>query len=213
MIVKFTDGYHFFSIIILTLFSCITNFASPVTNQQMIKLAYFERNDFDQLMEWINDDELLMNWSGSLFSYPLTTKSLEWYIDDVNDINNSDVFIYKALDITTGNTVGHISLGSISKKNKSARISRVLVGGIDSRGKGYCQQMVKNVLKIGFEELKLHRISLGVYNFNLAAISCYQKSGFIIEGTTRDVLNYKGEWWSLIEMSILEDEWKKAYNM
>ncbi len=174
----------------------------------MIKLAYFERSDFDQLMEWIKDDELLMNWSGSLFSYPLTTKSLEWYIDNVNDINNSDAFIYKAVDITTGDTIGHISLGSISRKNKSARISRVLVGGIDCRGKGCCQQMVKAVLKIGFEDLKLHRISLGVYDFNTAAISCYQKSGFVIEGTTRDVLNYKGKWWSLVEMSILEYEWR-----
>lgn len=173
----------------------------------MIVLEYFGRNDFDQLMKWIEDDELLMNWSGSLFSYPLTLKSLEWYIDDVNDINNSDAFIYKAVDVVSGKTVGHISLGSISKKNKSGRISRVLVGGNDNRGRGCCQQMVKAVLKIGFEELQLHRISLGVYDFNTAAINCYKKSGLIVEGITRDVLNFKGNWWSLAEMSILEKEW------
>lgn len=173
----------------------------------MIVLEYFGRNDFDQLMKWIEDDELLMNWSGSLFSYPLTLKSLEWYIDDVNDINNSDAFIYKAVDVVSGKTVGHISLGSISKKNKSGRISRVLVGGNDNRGRGCCQQMVKAILKIGFEELQLHRISLGVYDFNTAAINCYKKSGLIVEGITRDVLNFKGNWWSLVEMSILEKEW------
>ena len=173
----------------------------------MIVLEYFGRNDFDQLMKWIEDDELLMNWSGSLFSYPLTLKSLEWYIDDVNDINNSDAFIYKAVDVVSGKTVGHISLGSISKKNKSGRISRVLVGGNADRGRGCCQQMVKAVLKIGFEELQLHRISLGVYDFNTAAINCYKKSGLIVEGITRDVLNFKGNWWSLVEMSILEEEW------
>jgi RimJ/RimL family protein N-acetyltransferase len=174
----------------------------------MVVLEHFERNDFEQLMEWITDDELLMNWSGSLFSYPLTQKSLEWYIEDVNDINNSDAFIYKAVDTTTGNTVGHVSLGGISRKNRSGRISRVLVGSNSNRGKGCCQEMVKAVLKIGFEDLKLHRISLGVYDFNTAAIRCYQKSGFITEGTTRDVLLFKGKWWSLIEMSILEDEWR-----
>jgi RimJ/RimL family protein N-acetyltransferase len=173
----------------------------------MIVLEYFGRNDFDQLMKWIEDDELLMNWSGSLFSYPLTLKSLEWYIDDVNDINNSDAFIYKAVDVVSGKTVGHISLGSISKKNKSGRISRVLVGGNADRGRGCCQQMVKAVLKIGFEELQLHRISLGVYDFNTAAINCYKKSGLIVEGISRDVLNFKGNWWSLVEMSILEEEW------
>ena len=174
----------------------------------MIVLEYFERNDFTQLTQWIHNDELLMNWSGSMFNYPLTEKSLEWYIEDVNEINISDAFIYKAIDTTSGHTVGHISLGGISRKNRSGRISRVLVGGIDNRGRGCCKDMVNAVLKIGFEDLNLHRISLGVYDFNEAAIRCYQKSGFTIEGTTRDVLLFKGKWWSLVEMSILEDEWK-----
>ena len=174
----------------------------------MIKLEYFNRTDFDQLIEWIKDDELLMNWSGSLFNFPLTEKSLEWYIDDVNDINSSDVFVYKAVDTATGKAIGHISLGSISKKNRSGRISRVLVGGEENRGKGCCKGIVKAVLKIGFEQLKLHRISLGVYDFNKAAIVCYQKAGFKIEGISRDVLMFKGQWWSLVEMSILEEEWR-----
>lgn len=175
----------------------------------MLILENFEHSDFDQLIEWIKDEELLMNWCGSLFSYPLTTTSLEWYIEDINDIDTSVCFIYKAVDTDTGFTVGHVSLGGISKKNSSGRISRVLIGSTNNRGKGYCQQMIKAIIKIGFEDLKLHRISLGVYDFNTAAIGCYQKAGFTIEGTTRDVLNYKGAWWSLIEMSILEDEWKK----
>jgi RimJ/RimL family protein N-acetyltransferase len=177
----------------------------------MIRLEYFNSNDFDQLTAWITDDILLMNWSGSLFNYPLTKSSLEWYIDDVNDISNSDAFIYKAIEITTGKTVGHISLGSISRKNRSGRISRVLVGGQENRGKGYCKSMVNAVLKIGFEELKLHRISLGVYDFNEAAIVCYQKAGLKVEGISRDILQFKEKWWSLVEMSILEDEWRSLW--
>jgi len=178
------------------------------STNSMIKLEYFERGDFGKLMEWIQDDELLMNWSGSLFSYPLSVEGLEWYIEDVNDIDNSDVFVYRAVDVANGNLVGHISLGGISKKNRSGRISRVLVGNTSDHGKGYCRDMVLAVLKIGFEELKLHRISLGVYDFNIGAIKCYQKAGLTIEGTTRDSLWFKGKWWSLVEMSILEGEWR-----
>jgi RimJ/RimL family protein N-acetyltransferase len=173
----------------------------------MIKLEYFTHNDFAPLMEWITDEETLMNWSGAMFSYPLTQKSLNWYVEDVNDINNSEAFIYKAVDDETGNIVGHISLGGISKKNKAGRISRVLVAPA-YQGKGYCRQMVTAVLKIGFEDLKLHRICLGVYDFNKAAISCYKKAGLVIEGVNRDCLLFKNQWWSLVEMSILEDEWK-----
>jgi RimJ/RimL family protein N-acetyltransferase len=173
----------------------------------MITLEYFTSNDFTQLMDWIKDEEALMNWSGSLFSFPLTKESMEWYIEDVNDINNSDAFIYKAVETETGKVVGHISLGGISKKNKAGRISRVLVAP-EYQGKGYCCQMIKAVLKIGFANLQLHRICLGVYDFNKAAIRCYQKAGLLTEGTNRDCLLFKGKWWSLVEMSILEEEWR-----
>jgi RimJ/RimL family protein N-acetyltransferase len=174
----------------------------------MIRLEYFSEADFSQLIEWVNSEELLTNWAGSLFSFPLTQESMEWYLSKSNDIKASDVFIYKVVDAGTGEAVGHISLGSISKKNRSGRITRVLIGDDANKGKGYCKGMVKAVLKIGFEELNLHRISLGVYDFNKAAIRCYQSSGFTIEGVSRDILLYEGKWWSLVEMSILEDEWK-----
>jgi RimJ/RimL family protein N-acetyltransferase len=172
----------------------------------MIILEYFDRNDFNQLREWIKDEATLLNWSGSLFSFPLRQESLDWYIEDANDKEQSDVFIYKAVESETGKVVGHISLGSISKKNKAGRISRVFVDP-EYQGKGYCYQMVKGVLKFGFGELKLHRICLGVYDVNTSAIRCYQKAGFLIEGTNRDCLLFNGIWWSLVEMSILEEEW------
>ncbi len=173
----------------------------------MIKLEPFEQNDFQQLIDWIDTEELLIQWSGSLFSFPLTIKSLEWYIRDTNVLNESDAFVYKALDMDTGDVVGHISLGGLSWKNRSSRISRVLVNPAATQ-KGICQQMTKAVVNIGFEELGLHRISLGVYENNKAALNCYLKSGFSIEGVSRDVLWFNNEFLSLVEMAILENEWR-----
>ena len=178
----------------------------------MVRLEYFSKEDFKKLIEWMNSEHLLTNWAGSLFRYPLTDESLDWYIEDTNDPGTSDAYVYKAVDTKTGKTVGHISLGSISEKNRAGRISRVLVGNTAERGKGYCAGMINAVLKIGFEELKLHRISLGVYDFNKAAIRCYEKCGFVKEGLMRDVLMYDdGTYWSLLEMSILEDEWRALH--
>ena len=175
----------------------------------MIRLEYFEAKDFEQLINWINTEELLINWAGSLFSFPLTQSSMNWYIRDTNDLQKSDALLYRVVEEETGEIVGHISLGGISRKNKSARISRVLIGDNHNKGKGYCKQMIRAVLKVAFDELQLHRVSLGVYDYNLSALKCYQSAGFIIEGTMRDVLLHKNKWWSLIEMGILEDEWKK----
>ena len=174
----------------------------------MIRLEHFMKEDFKQLISWIDSETLLTHWSGSLFRFPLNEDSLDWYIEDTNDLANSEAFVYKAVDSDTGETVGHISLGGISFKNRSARVSRVLVGNNQDRKAGICQQMVKAVLKIGFEDLHLHRISLGVYTNNPAAIRCYERCGFKNEGINRDILLHNNEWWSMIEMSMLEDEWR-----
>ena len=174
----------------------------------MIQLAHFQQPDFEQLIKWIHNEELLTNWSGNLFNFPLSADSLAWYIEDTNIINNSNAYVFKAID-EEGESIGHISLGGISWKNRSARIMRVLIGASEQRGNGYCKDMVRAVLKIAFDELKLHRVSLGVYDNNKPAIKCYEKAGLNIEGIHRDILWYKGAWWSMIEMSILEKEWRK----
>lgn len=176
----------------------------------MIKLEPFTEADFQQLISWIDNEGLLKEWSGGLFSFPLTEDSLRWYIEDSNDLATSEVFIYKAVDPRTDEVVGHISLGSISQYNRAGRITRVLVGNTAARGRGYCQAMIKAILAIGFEDLGLHRISLGVYDFNQSAIRCYQRAGMHREGTLRDVVRYGDEYWSLVEMSMLAPEWHQA---
>ncbi|GAA4380472.1 GNAT family protein [Hymenobacter koreensis] len=173
----------------------------------MIKLEPFTPADFPQLIDWINDERLMKEWSGSLFSFPLTKDALSWYIEGANDLKDPDVFVYKAVDSKTGGVIGHISLGSISQRDRSGRITRVLVGEACERGRGYCTGMIRALLRIGFEDLKLHRISLGVYDFNKAAIKCYLKAGFKQEGVLRDVVRHGEDYWSLVEMGILEDEW------
>lgn len=171
----------------------------------MIRLEPFTKHDFDQLIGWIKNESLLKHWAGDLFKFPLSVENLTWYITDTNVVGESDAFVYKAVDTDTGLGVGHISLGGLSYKNRAGRISRVFVEPV---GKGVCQEMVKAVIKIGFEDLHLHRISLGVYDDNPGAVRCYEKSGFRVEGRGRDVFRYEGAWWSMIEMSILEDEWR-----
>ncbi len=86
----------------------------------MIRLEYFDKTDFQQLMMWVDNEELLKNWCGSLFNFPLTEKSLDWYLQGSNR-PRSKVFIYKVIENATGKIIGHISLGGISKRNIKTR--------------------------------------------------------------------------------------------
>lgn len=172
----------------------------------MIKLEYFERKDFKELIEWSGDEAFLLQWAGTHFTFPLDEQQLEKYIECANDIHRSEIMIYKAVD-DTGKAVGHITIGRIERDNRSGRVGRVLLSP-SARGKGIGTEMMKCVLRVGFEELRLHRISLGVFDFNHSAVQCYRKAGFKQEGLLRDARKYRDQYWNLIEMSILEDEWK-----
>ncbi|MEH7238887.1 GNAT family N-acetyltransferase [Bacillus sp. JJ1562] len=177
----------------------------------MIELQYFERSDFRQLIDWIDTPQFLLQWGGPAFVYPLTESQLEEYMENANS-HNSETLIYKVIDKETGNMIGHISLGKIDRRNKSARVGKVLIGDKNARGKGIGQQMIKEVLNIAFEEHQLHRVSLGVFDFNSSAIACYEKAGFIKEGLLRDTGKNGEEYWSLWEMGILENEWLQVKN-
>jgi RimJ/RimL family protein N-acetyltransferase len=175
----------------------------------MIELKYFESSDFKQLIDWIDSPEFLIQWSGPAFTYPLNDKQLEKYIENANN-ENAETLVYKVMDKEMGEVIGHISLRNIDTKNKSARMGKVLVGNKNSRGKRIGQQMIKEILNIAFDQLQLHRVSLGVFDFNISAITCYEKAGFIKEGLLRDFRKNGDEYWSLWEMSILENEWLKT---
>ncbi|HFR4179612.1 GNAT family protein [Bacillus cereus] len=172
-------------------------------SKEVIKLESFQKSDFKQLINWINSEEFLIQWSGNAFTFPLDEQQLEKYIESANTL------AFKVVDEETSDVIGHISLGQIDNINKSARIGKVLVGNTKMRGRSIGKHMMKAVLHIAFDELKLHRVTLGVYDFNTSAISCYEKIGFVKEGLLRESKRVGETYWNLWEMSMLEYEWKK----
>ena len=172
----------------------------------MLKLAYFSQNDFQQLIDWIPNAKFTLQWSGPAFTYPLTTEQLENYVSGANEPNAS-TYVFKVMDELTDEVIGHVSLGNVDRENGSARIGKVLVGSANSRGKGYGTHLMNAVLTFAFKELKLQKITLVVFDFNTSAIQCYKKVGFKREGFIRDARKHGEEYWRLIEMGILYDEW------
>ncbi|SET07986.1 GNAT family N-acetyltransferase [Paenibacillus sp. NFR01] len=168
----------------------------------MIRLEPFERADFKLLIGWIDSPEFMVQWSGKTFHFPLTEEQLEHY----NESNNHN---YKVILEESNEVIGHISL-SVDEENHSGRIGKVIIGAKDRHGQGIGQMMIRKVVAIAFERLNLHRVSLGVFDFNHAAMACYEKAGFIKEGMLRESRKVGEEYWNLWEMSILQKEWIPA---
>ncbi|MCZ6535875.1 MAG: GNAT family protein [Dehalococcoidia bacterium] len=173
----------------------------------MIELQPFGTEDFDRLIGWIESPEDLLQWAGPAYIHPLDREQLEANFQRSLGENPSRL-IFRAVDSSNSSVVGHVELGNIDRRNRSVRISRVLVGDTSYRGKGIGTEIVEKALKVVFEDLGMHRVELVVFDFNSPAIRLYTKLGFVEEGRLRESRAMGDEFWSLYQMSILEDEWR-----
>ncbi|WP_433946623.1 GNAT family N-acetyltransferase [Paenibacillus sp. SN-8-1] len=176
-----------------------------------VDFVYFNEKDFHLLQSWSASEAFQLQWAGGRWSYPLTEEDMRAYIEDANFPWKSDRLIFKVIHRLSREIIGHISLTQIDRKNRSARISRVILGDPTFRGRGIGKAMIVEMLRIGFQALNLHRITLGVFDFNRPAIQVYLSTGFKKEGLMREKTLYRNEYWSMIEMSMLRNEWEELY--
>ena len=168
-----------------------------------VQLEPFGERDIPRLLGWVYPSEaFLIQWSGAAFVHPLNRQQLEDHAHQAGET----LQIYKA--ISDGGPVAHIELARIERRHRRASISRVLVAP-DCRGSGIGRAITRAALVIAFDQMHLHRVDLAVFDFNLPAIRCYESLGFVREGLRRHHRFVDGKYWDLIDMSILEDEWRK----
>jgi RimJ/RimL family protein N-acetyltransferase len=168
-------------------------------------LVPFEKRDFNQLVSWINSPDELGQWAGTAFALPLTEG--QWFAHVAAGEARGGHEIYKAVDGTTGISVGHVEFAVTSRAHGTGWIGRVLVAP-DLRRRGLGLALMHHVLALAFRERELHRVELGVFDFNRAAIACYERVGFRREGVRRE--SYKGSdgYWNSLIMGILAPEWQ-----
>jgi len=79
----------------------------------------------------------------------------------------------------------------------------------DHWGRGYATEAAQVIVKFGFTELKLHRISAWCIADNTASAHVLEKVGMWLEGRLRENEYFKDRWWDTLLFAILEDEWNE----
>jgi len=159
----------------------------------MIELKPFKKEDFLTLINWVKNEKNLMQFAGSIFTFPLSKNQLDKYL---NDLNRK---AYKVVDKTSGFTIGH---SEIYLNKNTAKLCRILIGNLQYRGKGIGEKIVKELVQISFEEHHVKKIELNVYDWNIAAIKCYEKVGFSYDKGKTKTTKFKNELWTAVNMRI-----------
>ncbi len=171
-----------------------------------IRLEPMTADDLGILQAWVHTPQLLTAWCGRTFEYPLTRPQLEAFLDSAGG-DPPEKTAWKAVD-GHNSVLGFAAVLQFDRQAGMASLGLVLVDP-ERRGEGLAGVMLEALLARLFGELGLHRVQLNVYDFNTAAIRCYEKAGFVREGLRRETTCVDGTWWNAWMMSILEHEWRK----
>jgi len=156
-------------------------------------------------VRWQSDSEFL-RLTDSQAIYMASEKRLkEEFEKSAEDGSKPDKFSFSIRSLDGDNVIGYLIMRWDLTHND------VMVGiGIGERelwGRGYGTDAMKLCLQYAFLELNVHRVSLGLHEYNARALRSYEKAGFRLEGQTRKDLAREGSRYDSFWMGILREEW------
>jgi RimJ/RimL family protein N-acetyltransferase len=162
------------------------------------------------------DAEIIARWShDSKFwrlahtvpAYPELARQRKQHIED----RGLDVKSFAIRALSDDRLIGLIGLYTIFQLQREAFMG-IHIGERDFWGKGYGTDALRVLLRFGFEELNLQRVSLSFLEGNERAMRSYEKCGFRLEGRERHAWAYDGRRWDEIYMGLLRAEWQAMNN-
>ncbi|HYH16947.1 MAG TPA: GNAT family protein [Flavisolibacter sp.] len=133
-------------------------------------LRRYQPPDFALLAQWVTSPELLFQFAGTDFTFPLTSTQL-----DVYQAAHPDRLFYVAcLPNNKPFAFGEI----IPQDTNTPRLGRLLVGDTAKRGKGLGAIFVQLLVDECIRLFHCKHIELYVLRDNVQARRCYEKVGF-----------------------------------
>lgn len=172
-----------------------------------INLREIRETDLEVIGQWINDEDITKNMVMGCVpgSSPIYCGWNDVY-SDYKNLKESKVDIAFAMClIPAAKPLGIVGLYDINWIARNAEF-RIIIGDRSYLEKGIGTLVTRGVIRYAFEKLNLHKVYLGANAEDERANKCYQKVGFVKEGTIRDYNYRNGRYYNANIYSILEDE-------
>lgn len=132
------------------------------------------------------------------------TKAYLLPLIEAQQLNPRKLFFWKVVLIDSDKFIGIASMTLTADRFKSGVIYYKILP--NHWNKGYATELGKLLVKVGFDNFKLHRIEAGVATDNVRSIRVLEKIGMTREGLHRKILPIRGEWKDNYHYAIIESE-------
>jgi RimJ/RimL family protein N-acetyltransferase len=177
--------------------------AVPLIAHGSVYLRPGERGDVPLFVRWYTDRRTTRTL---LMTSPMGEAIEERWFEGMLAAQGSERYFYVICRREDDRAVGTIDLHDVDRGNGSASLG-IAIGEEGDRGRGYGTDALTALVTFGFDQLRLERIELDVYDFYQRARGVYERVGFVHEGTFRRALFRDGAFHDVHRMAVLRDEW------
>ena len=160
----------------------------------------------EKFTEWLNDFQVT-DYIGQTTNMITLQSEKEWM---ENAVKNDKVRTFDIVCLENNKLIGTIGLNGFNWIARRASLG-IFIGDREYRNNGYGPEAINLLLEYGFKYLNLHSIGLSLVAINERAHKCYLKCGFKDTGRSRDKLFINGNYYDMLDMDILENEFKGDY--
>ena len=171
---------------------------------KLVRLRALEPTDLENAYTWVNDHEVTQYL---MVRYPWSRAQEEKYLTENSSQGSSFQDVRLAIDTLDGVHIGMTGLHRARPEDRSAELG-IMIGDKAFWSNGYGTDTMQTLLRFAFDQMNLHKVMLGVFEFNERAQACYRKCGFVDEGRFREEYFQDGRYWDVLRMSILRREWE-----
>lgn len=158
----------------------------------------------DRYLAWMNDASV-NKYLESRFGVH-TLDSLESFVR--GRIKSDNEWMFAICVKESGLHIGNIKLGPVNAHHGFGDIG-LLVGESDWQGQGVATEAIGLVADFAFNVLGLRRLAAGMYSENKGSFRAFQKCGFSLEGTMREMYRSEGQFQDGYRMGLLKGDWVK----
>jgi RimJ/RimL family protein N-acetyltransferase len=177
----------------------------PLKSSRLV-LRPYTMNDFDDLYDIQSRPEVTRHLLFGPRDRDQVREALRQRIKAASLEDEGDELTLAVVLPETGTVIGDVELCWTSREHRQGEIGYIFHP--DHGGLGYATEAAQVMLRLGFEDLGLHRVVGRLSGSNTASARVLERLGMRREAHLVHSRTVKGEWVDEVVYAMLEDEWR-----